>query len=76
MEITMSQKLVYGIFLLVVGAILLVVGMNASHSAADQISNTFTGRFTRDTVWYLPGGGTAALLGLLMIVGSARGRNA
>jgi uncharacterized protein DUF3185 len=72
----MSQKLLYGIVLLVVGAVLVVVGMNASHSAADQISNTFTGRFTRETICYFVGGGAAALLGLLMVVGSARGKNA
>ena len=72
----MSQKRLYGIVLLAVGAILLVVGMNASHSAADQISNTFTGRFTRETAWYLLGGSSAALLGLLMVVGGARGKNA
>lgn len=72
----MSQKRIAGIVLLVVGAILLIVGMNASHSAADQISNTFTGRFTRETLWYLVGGGAAALFGLLMVVGGARGKNA
>jgi len=72
----MSQKLLYGIVLLVVGAVLVVVGMNASHSAADQISNTFTGRFTRETIYYFVGGGAAALLGLLMVMASARGKNA
>jgi hypothetical protein len=72
----MSQKLLYGIVLLAVGVVLLVVGMNASHSAADQLSNTFTGRFTRETVWYFVGGGAAALLGLLMVVGSGRGKTA
>ena len=72
----MSQKLLYGILLLVVGAVLVVVGMNASHSAADQISNTFTGRFTRETIYYFVGGGAAALLGLLMVMASARGKNA
>jgi len=72
----MSQKRIAGIVLLVVGTILLIVGMNASHSAADQISNTFTGRFTHETLWYLVGGGAAALFGLLMVVGGARGKNA
>jgi len=72
----MSQKRLYGIVLLALGAVLLVVGMNASHSAADQISNTFTGRFTRETVLYLFGGGAAALVGLLMLVGGPRGKNA
>jgi hypothetical protein len=52
--------------MLVVGVALLIVGMNASHSAADQISNTFTGRFTHVTAWYIFGGGAAALFGLLL----------
>ena len=72
----MSQQRIFGIVLLVVGAILLIVGMNASHSAADQISNTFTGRFTHETLWYILGGGAAALFGLLLVVGGTRGRNA
>lgn len=72
----MSQKRIVGIVLLVVGAILLIVGMNASHSAADQISNTFTGRFTHETLWYFVGGGAAALFGLFLFVGGARGKNA
>jgi hypothetical protein len=57
-----------GIVLLVVGAVLLVVGLNASHSAADQLSNTFTGKFTQATAWYIFGGGAAALLGLLLTI--------
>ena len=69
----MSMQRIVGIVLLVVGAALLVVGMNASHSAADQISNTFTGKFTHETAWYIFGGGAAALLGLLLtLMGSGR----
>ncbi len=64
----MNMQRIFGIVLLVAGVTLLIVGMNASHSAADQISNTFTGRFTRDTAWYIFGGGAAALLGLLLVV--------
>jgi hypothetical protein len=72
----MSTQRIFGIVLLVVGVILLIVGMNASHSAADQISNTFTGRFTHETAWYIFGGGAAALFGLLMVVVGAQGKNA
>ncbi|MDB5292822.1 MAG: hypothetical protein JWL69_4063 [Phycisphaerales bacterium] len=72
----MSMRRIFGIVLLVVGAILLTVGMNASHSAADQLSNTFTGRFTHDTAWYIFGGGAAALFGLLLVLVGVRGKNA
>jgi hypothetical protein len=71
----MSTQRIFGIVLLVIGGVLLMVGMNASHSAADQISNTFTGRFTQDTAWYIYGGGAAALFGLLLVVFGVRGRN-
>ena len=71
----MSMQRIFGIVLLVVGVILLIVGMNASHSAADQISNTFTGRFTHETAWYIFGGG-AALFGLLLVLVGAQSKNA
>ena len=54
-ESTMSMQRIFGIVLLSMGIALLITGMNASHSAADQISNTFAGRFTHETVWYLVG---------------------
>jgi hypothetical protein len=72
----MSMQRIFGIVLLVVGVILLIVGMNASHSAADQISNTFTGRFTHETAWYIFGGGGAALFGLLLVLVGAQSKNA
>jgi len=68
----MSQQRIIGIVLLVVGAIVLVMGMNASKSVSDQVSQTFTGRFTKETMWYLIGGGAAALIGLLMAIGGGR----
>jgi len=70
----MSQQRILGIVLLVVGIILLVVGMNASHSVADRVSNTFTGRFTEATTWYIVGGIASALLGLLIVLFGGRGK--
>ena len=69
----MSQQRIVGIVLLVVGIGLLVVGLNASHSVADQVSNTFTGRFTQATTWYIIGGIAAGVLGAVMLLG---GKNA
>jgi hypothetical protein len=46
--------------------VLLVIGLQASNSVADQLSDTFTGKFTNSTTWYIVGGLALGLLGLLM----------
>jgi drug/metabolite transporter (DMT)-like permease len=61
----MNPQRILGIALLVTGVILVVLGTNASHSLADQVNNTFTGRFTERTTWYIIGGIGLALVGLL-----------
>lgn len=72
----MNPQRMFGAALLVVGVILLIVGMNSSHSLADQVSNTFTGRFTQATTWYIVGGIAAGILGLMMLLFGARGKSA
>jgi hypothetical protein len=72
----MSPQRIIGIVLLVIGIVLVVVGMNASHSVADQVSNTFTGKFTQDTAFYIFGGAALALVGLLMTIFGVRGKGA
>jgi drug/metabolite transporter (DMT)-like permease len=67
----MSTQRLLGIVLLLAGAALVVVGMNASDSLADRASNFFTGQFTDSTMWYLFGGIAVACAGLLLLV---RGR--
>lgn len=57
-----SQKLL-GIILLVIGVILLVFGFNASQSLGDQVTETITGRFTDETMWYIIGGAVASVIG-------------
>ena len=72
----MNPQRIVGVVLVVVGVILLSVGINASHSLADQVSNTFTGRFTQATTWYVVGGIASALLGLLMVLVDLRRKTA
>ena len=68
----MNPQRIFGIVLLMVGVLLLIVGMNASHSVADRVSNTFTGRFTDGTTWYIFGGIALALVGLFMALMGGR----
>ena len=70
----MSQQRIVGIVLIVVGMVVLMIGMNSSHSVADQVSNSIIGRFTRETMWYIIGGGTAALFGFILLLGGVRGK--
>jgi uncharacterized membrane protein len=64
----MSPVRIIGIVLLIVGAILLFMGFNATESVADQVSETFTGRYTETTMWYLIAGAAAAVGGLLLAI--------
>ena len=70
----MSSQRMLGIVLLVAGVALLIVGMNSSHSFADQVSNSFTGRFTQTTTWYILGGIVAGILGVVMLAFGGRGK--
>ncbi|KZB57728.1 hypothetical protein AUP42_00845 [Thalassospira lucentensis] len=63
-----------GIVICIIGIALLVVGFNASESAADQLSETFLGRYTDETVWYLIGGAAAAIGGFVMMMFGAKAR--
>jgi uncharacterized membrane protein len=64
----MNSQRLFGIVMLVVGVILLFVGMNASQSMVEQLNQTFAGRFSDSTTWYIVGGLAAGLVGTLMLV--------
>lgn len=64
----MSPQRIFGVALLVVGIVLVIVGLNASDSMADQLSNTFTGKYTDRTTWYILGGVLLAVVGVLAAV--------
>ena len=58
------------IVLLLAGAALLIYGYNASNSMASETSEALTGSPTNKAMWMMIGGGAAALLGLIGLVGS------
>lgn len=69
----MSPQRIAGIVLLVLGVVLLVFGVNASNSLADQVSEGLIGRFTEKTMWYIVGGIVLGLAGLVLtLVGVKR----
>ena len=70
----MNPQRIFGVVVLVVGVVLLIMGMNASDSVADRVSETFTGRFTETTTWYIVGGIAAGVLGLLMVLAGGGGK--
>jgi hypothetical protein len=72
----MVPQRILGLVILVFGVVLLIVGMNSSHSVADQVSNTFTGRFTETTTWYIIGGVVAGALGAGMMIAGVGGKRA
>ncbi len=64
----MGGNKVMGIVLLVIGLILLYFGWQSSQSVGDQLTETFTGRFTDSTMWFLVIGAAAAVGGILIAV--------
>jgi hypothetical protein len=60
-----TNKLI-GIILLVLGAVLIYFGLNATESPTEEIAEAVTGRYTDQTMYYLIGGAVSAVLGLVL----------
>ena len=63
----MNTQLI-GIIALAVGAVLLYFGYNASQAPIDQLSNTLTGRYTDNTMWYVVGGIAMVATGIAVTI--------
>ena len=61
-----------GAGLLVVGALLLIMGFNASQSIGSEISEAFTGTPSDRSIWFLVGGALAAVMGFVMLLRTRR----
>ncbi|MFU8803144.1 MAG: DUF3185 family protein [Bradymonadaceae bacterium] len=64
----MSNAKILGLVLLVVGVGLLFFGWQSTQSLTESARETLTGRYSDETMWYLIGGGAAAVTGLLLVI--------
>jgi len=63
---------VIGMALLIVGAVLMVFGMQASASLGSRLSELFTGAPSDRTIWLLLLGVVAAIVGLGLLLAGRR----
>jgi len=63
----MNQKKILGIVLLVIGAIALFFGFNATNAPMEEMTEAFTGKYSDQTMLYLIGGAVAGIAGLAML---------
>ena len=62
----MGVNRILGIVLLVIGVILLNFGYYASQSLGDQLTETVTGKFTDETMWYIIAGAASVVVGAVL----------
>ena len=63
----MASPKLFGIVLLVIGIGLIYFGYQSTQSVGNQLTETLTGRFTDDTMWYLIGGAAASAAGAFLM---------
>jgi drug/metabolite transporter (DMT)-like permease len=59
---------ILGVVALAVGAVLLGFAYHASNAPLDRLTNTLTGRYSDQTMWYIVLGAAAAIGGSLLAV--------
>ncbi|MBB3900220.1 DUF3185 family protein [Roseococcus suduntuyensis] len=68
----MRASFLLGAGLAVLGVVLFIIGLNASQAPMEQVVETFTGRFTDQTMWYMIAGGVVFLGGCVLALRGAR----
>jgi drug/metabolite transporter (DMT)-like permease len=72
----MTLKRILGIVLSIAGVALLVIGLDASHSLPDRVSEFFGGRFTHGTMAFIIAGTACTAIGLLLVQFDGRAKTA
>ncbi len=61
-----------GMAIFAIGLVLLIFGLNESHSFSSDVSRFFTGNPTNRSIWLLIGGAVAVLAGLVLALRRTR----
>ena len=64
----MSTNKILGIALLVLGGVLIYFGINATDAPVEKLTESVTGKYSDETMYYLIGGGISAVVGLVMLL--------
>ena len=68
-----NTKRIVGVVLIVLGAVLLYFGLQATDAPVEQVRESITGDYSDRTMWYLIGGAVAAVAGVgLLFFGGKR----
>jgi hypothetical protein len=59
---------ILGIALLVLGGVLIYFGINATDAPMEKLTESVTGKYSDETMYYLIGGGISAVVGLVMLL--------
>ncbi len=59
----MNPQRLFGLVLFVLGLVLLIVGISATHSVTDSVKEGLTGKYTDSTMWYILGGLAMTVVG-------------
>jgi len=59
----MNSQRLFGLVLFVLGLVLLIIGISATHSVTDSVKEGPTGKYTDSTMWYILGGLALSIVG-------------
>ncbi len=63
---------IVGLAIFALGIVLLIFGLNESHSFASDVSRFFSGNPTNRSIWLIAGGGAAVIAGLFLALRSRK----
>jgi hypothetical protein len=63
----MPMNKIIGLVLCALGAFLLMTAYNSTQAPVEELSNTITGRYSDNTMWYFAAGVAASVGGVLLV---------